>query len=51
MGVVPGPMAAMIATERLATLEHPSTWGRAWWAAVPIALLLVAAAVHLHFGR
>jgi hypothetical protein len=53
MGAVPGPMAALIATERLATLEHPSTWGRAWWVVVPIALALGAAAVqlHLHFGR
>jgi PilZ domain len=46
----PGPMAAAIVTERLAALENPAAWSRAWWAAVPIALVLMAAIVHLALG-
>jgi hypothetical protein len=50
----PGPPAAAIPTERLATLEAAAWGSRARWLALPLAVALAAAIVHLglrHFGH
>ena len=44
-----GPPAAVIATERLATLDAPAVWSRVRWLALPVAIALAAAIVH--FGH
>ena len=43
--------AAAIATERLTTLEMAAWWSRARWVAVPVALALAVAVIHLHFSH
>jgi hypothetical protein len=45
------PLAVAIATERLTTLEISAWWSRARWVALPVALALAVAVIHLHFSH